>query len=58
MIDECIECGSNKFENKNSDIILSSGNPSFLVVNTECTECKVCGKKYFNDKQTKQLSDT
>lgn len=57
MIEKCIECGSKEFIKTDRDIVLSSGNPSFLVVNSECTECKTCGKKYYDDNQTKKLSD-
>ena len=57
MIDKCIECESNKFSEVKRDIVLESGNPNLLIINSECTECKVCGKKYFNDRQVLKLSD-
>lgn len=57
MLSKCIECGSKKFAIENKDLVLKKGNPTTIIVNSECIVCKVCGKQYYNSKQMDMLDE-
>ena len=55
MLKECPIC-KGKVEKATRKILIRAPNPGQLLIEAECGECKSCGEKFFDEKQSKVLA--